>query len=157
MEAVILIGLQGSGKSTFYKERFATTHIHISLDVLKTRNQEKATLQSAITARQKVVIDNTNATVRERAEYISVAKGAGYKVLGYYFDCTVQDCLKRNQLRAGKARIPPAGLFATRKRLQIPSKTEGFEDLYIVHADQREGFKVAPFPESFEPLAFRRG
>ncbi len=157
MEAVILIGLQGSGKSTFYKQHFANTHAHISLDVLKTRKQEKAAIESAIERNQDFVIDNTNPTVRERAEYISAAKAAGYKVLGYYFDCSVQDCLKRNQLRAGRARIPPVGLFATRKRLQIPAKNEGFEGLFIVRADEQDRFKVAPFPEDFQPLAFQRG
>ena len=41
MEAVILIGIQGSGKSTFYRERFFDTHVRINLDMLKTRQREK--------------------------------------------------------------------------------------------------------------------
>ena len=32
MELVILVGLQGSGKSTFYRERFGSTHAHVSKD-----------------------------------------------------------------------------------------------------------------------------
>jgi predicted kinase len=32
MELVIFIGLQASGKSTFYHERFARTHVHVSKD-----------------------------------------------------------------------------------------------------------------------------
>ena len=44
MEAVLLIGIQGSGKTTFYRERFADTHAHISLDVLKTRGRERDAL-----------------------------------------------------------------------------------------------------------------
>jgi predicted kinase len=35
MEAVIFVGIQGSGKSTFYNERFVDTHIRINLDMLK--------------------------------------------------------------------------------------------------------------------------
>lgn len=45
MEAVIFIGLQASGKSTFYQERFFNTHVRINLDMLKTRNREKQSLQ----------------------------------------------------------------------------------------------------------------
>ena len=42
MEAVILIGIQGAGKSTFYKDRFFNTHVRINLDMLKTRHREKS-------------------------------------------------------------------------------------------------------------------
>jgi hypothetical protein len=31
MEAVILIGIQGSGESTFCRERFFNTHVRISI------------------------------------------------------------------------------------------------------------------------------
>jgi signal recognition particle subunit SRP54 len=34
---VMVVGLQGSGKTTFYQKRFAQTHAHVSLDVQKTR------------------------------------------------------------------------------------------------------------------------
>jgi len=40
MEGIIFIGIQASGKSTFYKERFFNTHVRISLDLLNTRNKE---------------------------------------------------------------------------------------------------------------------
>ena len=36
MEAVLFVGLQASGKSTFYRERFFRTHVRINLDMLKT-------------------------------------------------------------------------------------------------------------------------
>jgi predicted kinase len=39
MQLVILIGIQGSGKSSFFKERFVDTHIRINLDMLKTRRR----------------------------------------------------------------------------------------------------------------------
>jgi hypothetical protein len=41
MEAIIFIGLQGLGQSTFYRERFFMTHARISLDMLKTRHREQ--------------------------------------------------------------------------------------------------------------------
>ena len=42
VEAVIFVGLQGSGKSTFYRERFFDTHVRLSLDMLKTRHRERS-------------------------------------------------------------------------------------------------------------------
>ena len=37
MEAVILCGVQGSGKTTLYRDRFLETHARISMDLLRTR------------------------------------------------------------------------------------------------------------------------
>ena len=70
MEAVIFVGVQGSGKTTLYLERFFTTHVRLSLDMLRTRNRERLLLDACIEAKQPFVIDNTNPTVEERARYI---------------------------------------------------------------------------------------
>ena len=40
MQAVILCGLQGAGKTTLYRDRFLATHVRISLDLLRTRARE---------------------------------------------------------------------------------------------------------------------
>lgn len=39
MEAVIFIGIQGAGQSSFYKERFFQTHVRSNLDMLRTRRR----------------------------------------------------------------------------------------------------------------------
>jgi hypothetical protein len=62
MEAIIFCGIQASGKSTFFKEYFFKTHIRISLDLLGTRHKENIFLQTCFAARQRFVVDNTNAT-----------------------------------------------------------------------------------------------
>jgi predicted kinase len=40
MQAVIFIGIQGSGKTSYYAAHFLKTHMRLSLDMLKTRNKE---------------------------------------------------------------------------------------------------------------------
>jgi hypothetical protein len=62
MEAIIFSGLPGSGKSSFYKERFFNTHVRISLDLLKTRYRETRILEACLETDQRFVIDNTNPT-----------------------------------------------------------------------------------------------
>ncbi len=42
-EVVILVGMQGSGKSTFFKQRFVDTHSRINLDMLQTRGGKAPT------------------------------------------------------------------------------------------------------------------
>ncbi len=82
MEAVLLIGAQASGKTSFYRQRFAGTHERISLDALKTRGREQEALSRCLASGRPFVIDNTNATVAGRAPYIAVAKARGFRVAG---------------------------------------------------------------------------
>ena len=77
MEAVIFIGGQGSGKSTFYRETFLDTHVRINLDMLRTRHREKLILEACIAAQQSFVVDNTNPTLADRARYIVASARRG--------------------------------------------------------------------------------
>ena len=142
MQAVIFCGIQGTGKSTFYLQRFFDTHVRINLDMLRTRHREWLLLRTCIEAKQPFVVDNTNPTAAERARYILPAKDAGFRVLGYFFDTEVSDALARNARREGKRRVHPAGVYGTRKRLQVPSRAEGFSELYCVRITGEGQFSV---------------
>jgi predicted kinase len=142
MEAILLIGIQGAGKSTFYCRRFFHTHVRLSLDLLRTRHRESALLGACLGTRQPLVIDNTNVTAAERARYILPARAAGFRVSGYFFEPDPSGSLRRNNQREGKRRVPPAGLFGTLKRLQRPRPEEGFDELYRVHLSESGEFRV---------------
>lgn len=135
MEAILFIGIPASGKSTFYKEHFFATHVRINLDMLKTRRRESLILQACLIAKQPFVVDNTNVLKSERAQYIELARAAGFRVVGYYFQSRLQDALERNSQRTGKANIPEKGLIARHSQLQIPSLDEGFDQLFYVMID----------------------
>ena len=142
MTAVIFIGIQASGKTTFYKERFSKTHIRLSLDMLKTRNREMLFFQTCMAAKQSFVVDNTNASIGERARYIKPARTAGFRVIGYYFQSLLQDSLVRNRLRQGKERIPDKGVMGAAGRLELPSLAEGFDELWYVRMDGEGSFVI---------------
>jgi predicted kinase len=150
MEAVIFIGIQGAGKTTFYGERFSETHVRISLDLLKTRHREQAFLQTCLHTGQAFVIDNTNVKTAERALYIDRAKAAGFQVTGYFFETSLRDALRRNKLRSGRAVVPVPGVIGTLKRLQPPSLEEGFDELHIVSRDEQDQFVVTSHPGAGE-------
>jgi len=139
MEAVIFIGLQASGKSSFYKERFFSTHVRISLDLLRTRYREQKFMAACLETQQRFVIDNTNPTREERARYINAAKAAKYSIVGYYFRSKVEECLTRNGQRS--LRVPDVGILSTAKKLEQPSLAEGFDMLKYVRLTQA-GFDV---------------
>lgn len=135
MEAVVFIGIQGSGKTSFFKERFLSTHVHISLDSLKTRNREQRRLNECLKTLQPFVIDNTNPTRDERLIYISAAKPLRFAVLGYYFQSKVADCLLRNSERSEAERVPDVAIFSTAKKLELPTWAEGFDRLFYVRLE----------------------
>ena len=132
-ELVIFVGLQASGKSTFFRERFATTHKLVSKDLFrnnKNRNGRQVQLiEAALGAGSSVVVDNTNPTVEDRRPLIELGRGHGARIVGYYFDSTVRACVGRNRRRTGKDRVPEVAIFATAQKLVPPSYSEGFDEL----------------------------
>lgn len=142
MEAVIFVGIQASGKSTLYKEKFFKTHLRINLDMLKTRPKEQIIFKACLKAKQAVVIDNTNPTTEDRQRYIPFAKEAGFKVIGYFFETDIEAALNRNKNRTGKELIPEPGIRATYGKLQPPKLTEGFDLLYRVMVNEYNQFIV---------------
>ena len=144
MECVLFIGLQGSGKSAFFKERFSDTHVRITLDMLKTRTREARFFELCLETGQRCVIDNTNPERAERARYLGAAKARGFKVVGYWFDVPVKDALARNAARPEKQRVPVPGVLRTAKIMQPPQRADGFDELF--RAQIVEGrFVVEPF------------
>jgi predicted kinase len=142
MDAVIFMGIQAAGKSSFYQRHFFTTHMRINLDMLKTRRREDIFLRACIDAKQPFVVDNTNPTAAGRARYIHLAKAAGFQVIGYYFQSTAQDALRRNEGRPARERVPAKAIFGTLKRLEPPSLDEGFDTLYRVNLGAGGDFVV---------------
>ena len=132
MEGIIFIGLQGSGKSSFYLEKFYKSHLRLNLDMLRTRNRESILFNACLESKQPVVIDNTNPEITDRERYIPLLKKHRFAIVGYYFESKLADCLIRNGLREGKECIPEVGVRSTYRKLQRPSYQEGFDQLFYV-------------------------
>ena len=106
------------------------------MDLLKTRNRENRFLELCLELQQPFVIDNTNPTVDDRKRYIGPARTRGYCIIGYCFEVDIGLALKRNESRQGREKIPKVGIFTTRKRMQPPTLSEGFDKLYVVRSGE---------------------
>lgn len=142
MEAIIFVGIQGSGKSTFFNQKFFDSHIRINLDMLRTKHREKLIFEACLEAKQKFVFDKTNLTREEREKYIVQAKSYGFKIVGYYFQANLEKAIERNNQREGKAKVPEKALLGSFKRLQIPHFEEGFDELFYVSINNENQFVV---------------
>lgn len=151
MDVVILMGLQATGKSAFCRERFAESHILVSKDRFRNATRPQArqmrVLNEALGISRSVVVDNTNPTRKDRAPLIEAARAHGARVIGYYFESKVEECLRRNEGREGRSRVPEVAIYSTIKVLERPSLAEGFDRLHHVRLDGKGGFVVSDWSE----------
>jgi predicted kinase len=115
--------------------------------MLKTKRREELLLKACLEGKTKFVVDNTNLTHVGRARYIALAKDAGFRVIGYFFESRVADALQRNKQRHGDERIPDGGVLGASGRLESPSRDEGFDQLFFVRLNEPHGFIVEEWKE----------
>jgi len=146
-ELAILVGLPGSGKSSFYRERLQATHELVSKDLMpsvRDRGARQALLvDQALAAGRPVAVDNTNPRRADRAPLIAAARAHGARVVAYVLATPVKECLARNHGREGRARVPPVAIHTVAKRMESPSLAEGLDAIYYVRAEGG-GFEVVP-------------
>lgn len=148
LRLAILIGLQGSGKTTFCRRRLAETHVVVSKDAFRNarhrQRRQMRLVDETLTAGRCVVVDNTNPSPHEWQPLIEAARAHGAMTVGYWFMPDLPGALDRNAARADRDRVPDVGLYDTLKRLRRPRHADGFDRLYEVRLDGRGGFQVEP-------------
>jgi predicted kinase len=136
LELVIFVGLQAAGKSTYYRDHFAATHVHVSKDLMKHARsrdgRQEQEIARALAAGRSVVVDNTNPTPAVRAPLIALGREHGARVVAYFFETTVKDAVMRNRAREGKARVPDVALYVSARKLVPPSDDEGFDEVHVI-------------------------
>lgn len=127
MKLIICQGLPGSGKSTFAKELVATSDQRW---VRVNRDDLRAMLHNSVwsKANEQVVVSMRNAMIsdaiyngwnvisddcnfgRNIEDLFNLTKGStiGVDIEVKFFDVSVEECLRRNALRTGIARVPDA-------------------------------------------------
>jgi len=158
LSLAVLVGLPGSGKTSFFQERLAATHVHVSKDRMgSARDKGRRQLEevaAALGSGRSVAVDNINGRAADRAPLVELGRAAGAQVVAYRLETPVKAALARNRARAGKARVPDVAIFTAAKRLEPPTRAEGFDAVYAVRA---EDGSFAVSAEADEPLDAPRG
>ena len=139
-QMILFIGIQASGKTTFYTKVLSPHgYVHINLDTLHTRHKEQVAISECYEQGVSFVVDNTNPEMADRSRYIPEAKQRGYEVIGIYFQSILKDCIARNKGRKNK--VPRLAIPNTQNKLEMPDYSEGFDKLYFVQIKD-DGFMI---------------
>lgn len=131
-EALVFIGIQGAGKTTYFHQHFSLTHVHASRDIQKTAAAESAIIAQCIREQRNFAVDDTNPTRQSRAAFLRDAKAAGFRVSAVFFDIPTRTAIGRNQHRSDKRPIPVPAILRTAKQLEAPSMDEGFDQIITI-------------------------
>ncbi|WP_223887059.1 AAA family ATPase [Streptomyces viridosporus] len=146
-DVAVFVGLQASGKSTFYGQCLSGRYALVGKDLFPrgARNRQRRQMRLVrehLAAGRSVAVDNTNPSPHEWAPLVELAHAHGATATAYWFPPDVTGSLRRNAAREGRDRVPDVGVLATLKKLRRPSTEDGFDAVLEVRFDGRGGFEV---------------
>ena len=145
MRIVVLVGLPGSGKSTYVQrvdgealssdairkllagdETDQTIHVQVFQTMRHLLEQRLAI------GRHVTYIDATNLTPEERRPYIEIGRAHGCEMDAVFFDVPLEVCRDRNARRSRV--VPEEALEKMAAKLVPPAREEGFDNVVVIGA-----------------------
>ncbi len=140
---VLLVGLPGSGKSTWMAAQHAFALTSDEIRKILTDDEENQSLNREVFAVLRYLlgrrlragapltyVDATNISRYERRPYVKLAGQHDCDIEAVFFDVPVEICQQRNRQR-GRV-VPPEVIARMAQRLTAPSREEGFSSVTVV-------------------------
>jgi RNA ligase len=127
---IVLVGPQGSGKTTYCREHLPD-FLRISQDEMGRQGHLDAFDQATSRGEPRVVVDRINHRKEQRRRYLDAAKRHGYRTRVVWFNLDRAECVRRCRGRAEHPSLAPEGceeaINLYFRQLQYPSRREADE------------------------------
>lgn len=146
MRIVVLVGLPGSGKSSYLEQLGVTGLSSDGIRLLLADDATDQTIHERVfqtmryllrhrlaIGREATYIDATNLRPEERKPYIGIGKSYGCRLEAVFFDVPLEVCRARNAARHRV--VPQEALVKMAAKLVPPTVEEGFDRVVVVGSD----------------------
>lgn len=148
-ELVLMVGIPGSGKSTFTKTHNITGYKVISRDEIRfnlVKPDEEyfsketevfstfvSKTKEALANGENVIADATFINEASRTKFLRALGGSleKTKIIAVKMDTPLEVCLERNEKRTGRAKVPREAIRRMELQSTTPDLEEGFDEIYI--------------------------
>lgn len=142
----VMIGISGSGKSTYANGLKTSLNAQLvetdAIRVELTGNAEDQTqnarvfglakrrIDNILSQGKNAIIDATSVSIRDRKDWIDIAKKNNAEVRAYFIDTPIDIAKQQNRKRERK--VPEDVIDRQASRLQPPTKSEGFDAVVVI-------------------------